>query len=285
MNKVRIGRISYTNILPIYHHVDTSHPDLEFVPAVPARLNAWLAEGKIDCGPISAFSYGEHADDYVALRGLSVSSVGAVGSILLFSRRPIDELDAVSVALTSTSATSVNLLKIILQEFYQIRPSYITMEPNLPAMMREAEAALLIGDDAIYWSQQQHPYLVYDLGAEWHKHTGLPMTYAVFAVSKRLLQEQPLQVKKIHQLFLESKRQGEKRRGDVIAAAIKQCGFHEDYWRTYFSRLVYDLDERLAEGLESYFAAAHRLGLLASPVKVNLWGEVNEHGKHEIDAR
>ncbi|GIM48193.1 chorismate dehydratase [Collibacillus ludicampi] len=285
MSKIRIGRISYTNILPIYHFVDTSNPQFEFVPAVPSQLNAWLAEGEIDCGPISSFSYGEHADEYVALRGLSVSSLGPVGSIFLFSKRPIDLLADCTVALTWTSATSVNLLKIILEEYYGVHPSYVTMNPHLPEMMQVAEAALLIGDEALFWSQQKHPYHVYDLGAEWYRNTGLPMTFAVFAVSKRLLLEDPHKVENIHRLFLESKRLGEQHLDQVIFAAMTQCGFSEKFWRSYFSRLIYDFDEHLVSGLEAYFATAHRLGLLSSPAKVSLWGDVNDYGKYKINAR
>lgn len=272
MNKIRIGRISYTNILPLYHFADRGLPEIEMITAVPAQLNQWLAEGSIDCGAISAFSYGQHAEEYVALRGLSVSCRGPVGSIFLFSKRPMDDLHGRTVALTWTSASSVNLLKILLHKYCAVTPSYITMEPHLPSMMEGADAALLIGDEALYWSQQEHPYHVYDLGEEWYRRTGHSMTFAVFAVSRRLLREQPDKVKKIHQLFLQSKRLGEERRDEVIAEAMRRYDYPMEFWQQYFSNLIYDFDEELARGAEAYFAAAHELGLLAKPAKVNLWG-------------
>lgn len=272
MSKIRIGRISYTNILPIYHFVDTSNPEFEFIPAVPSQLNGWLAEGTIDCGAISAFAYGQHAEEYVALRGLSVTSRGPVGSIFLFSKKPMDELEGATVALTWTSASSVNLLKIILEEFCHVHPVYTTMNPHLEEMMEVADAALLIGDEALFWSQQNHPYHMYDLGAEWYQRTGMSMTFAVFAVSKRLLREQPQKVEKIHKLFLDSKRLGLANMDQIVQEAMGKCGLKEEFWHSYFSRLIYDFDEELAIGAEGYFDAAYRLGLLPSPAKVTIWG-------------
>jgi chorismate dehydratase len=269
---IRVGQIKFTNALPICHFLEKDDPAIEYVPGAPTQLNGWLADGQIDVGLISAFSYAEHADDYVALRGLSVTSRGPVGSIFFFSKVPLEELDGCTVALANTSASSVNLLKILLAEA-GVRVRYITREPDLPSMMREADGALLIADHALYWSVQPHSYHLYDLGEEWNRRTGHSMTFAVCAVPKRLLARNPEKVRRIHRLFLDSKKKGLSNMEAIVRQATRMLGQTEDFWNCYFSKLIYDFDEDLVKGAEAFFAAAHRHGLLPKPVKVELWGD------------
>lgn len=273
-SKVRMGQIKFTNALPICLFIDQNDPMVECVPGAPNELNKWLAEGQVDVGLISAFSYAEHADEYVALRGLSVSSRGPVGSIFFFSKRPLEELSGCVVALPVTSASSSNLLKVLLAEAGVRDVTYITREPDLPSMMEEAEGALLIADAALYWSVQNTPYQMYDLGEEWNKRTGHSMTFAVCAVPKRLVEQEPDKVRKIHQMFLEGKRKGYADMAAVYAESNRLLpGQPEEFWRSYFNKLIHDFDENLVVGAEAYFAAAHRHGLLPKPVKVELWGD------------
>ncbi len=88
-------------------------------------------------------------------------------SILLISKIPIEQLDGKTVALTNTSATSQVLTRIILEEKYGLHPSYFECPPDLGQMFREAESALLIGDDALRALQTPSGYHLYDLGEEW----------------------------------------------------------------------------------------------------------------------
>lgn len=271
---IPVGRINFSNVLPVYNSIDTiaEQHGFTWISAVPTQLNRLLHEGKIVAGPISAFSYAEHAEDYYAFSGLSVSSRGPVGSIFLFSKRPINDLDGRTVALTSASASSVNLLKILLQQYFNVTPQYITMAPHLVNMMDEADAALLIGDDALHWSMQQHPYHVYDLGAEWYHRTGLPMTFALWAVRRDFVQQQPERAEQLHQLFLQGKRKGLADLDQVIRTAVCDHGQDEAFWRGYFAKLIHDFKGDLVTGAETYFEAAYLQGLLPRPVKVEMWG-------------
>lgn len=271
--KQRIGQIKFTNALPICHFIDRSDLSFEFWPGAPTELNRWLAEGAIDAGLISAFAYAESAGQYVALRGLSITSRGPVGSIFFFSKRPLEELSGCTVALTSHSASSNNLLKILLAEIGLRDLTYLTREPDLPKMLAEADAALLIADPALYWSVQDHKCYMYDLGEEWYRRTGHSMTFAVCAVPKRLVEENPEGVQKIHRLFLEGKRKGRDDLDAVIVAATEMLGQSEEFWRAYFAKLIYDFDEDLAVGANAFFEAAYRHGLLAAPAKIELWGD------------
>ncbi|MFD2168672.1 menaquinone biosynthetic enzyme MqnA/MqnD family protein [Tumebacillus lipolyticus] len=270
---VRIGHIKFTNALPICHFLDRSDPEIEFLPGAPSELNAWLADGTVDAGLCSSFAYAYNADDYVALRGLSVSSRGPVGSIFFFSKRPLEELNGCVVALPTISASSSNLLRILLAEAGITPSKYVTLEPDLPSMLEQAEAALLIADDALYWSVQDHGCHLYDLGEEWNVRTGHSMTFALCAIPKRLVRENPEKVRKIHRFFLEGKRKGLADMDAVIAEATRMLGQTEEFWRNYFNKLRYDLDEEWAVGANAYFDAAYRHGLIPKPAKVELWGD------------
>ncbi|MBL0387947.1 menaquinone biosynthesis protein [Tumebacillus sp. ITR2] len=270
---LRIGQIKFTNALPICHFIDRSSPHHTFLPGAPSELNAWLADGTIDAGLVSSFAYAQLADDFVALRGLSVSSRGPVGSIFLFSKRPLEELSGSTVSLTSHSASSVNLLRILLGEIGVQDVNYVTEEPHLHEMLKSADAALLIADHALRESVLDHGLYMYDLGEEWHNRTGHSMTFAVCAVPKRLVKEHPDKARAIQKLFLEGKRKGTADMESVIEAAIEMMGQTKDFWRDYFGKLIHDLDDELAVGANAYFDAAYRHGLLAKPVKLELWGD------------
>ena len=267
---LKIGHNANTNMLPLFHFLP-SNPNWEWVMAEPAGHNALLANGQIDMAPISLFSYGEHWEQYRIFSNLSVSARGKVGSILLFSKRPLSELDGKLVALTTNSATSVNLTKIILQEFYGQAPMYQTMSAELPAMLASAEAGLLIGDQAIRAAKAKPDCFIYDLGQEWLRHTGYAMTYSVWAFSKSLLLSQAAEVAEIYRLLLAAKEQSRYNLDQIIKECLELVGGTGDFWREYFSNFSYGLDGQLIAGIEYYFDCCTRLNLLPSRPQLNFW--------------
>ncbi len=270
---LRIGRISYTNTLPVYFYFDQERFEdrIDFSEQVPAQLNREMANGEIDVGPISSFSYAEHEKQYMVLSSLSVSADGKVGSIFLFSKRPIEQLDGAHIALTNTSATSVNLLKIILKMFYKLDVSYEVTEPKLSAMMQQADACLLIGDDALLASRNDKEYHVYDLGELWKQFTGYPMTFAVWAVRRAAIAEQEELLHEVHKAFLQSKEKSKQNLDKVAAYTHEKFGGECSDWLDYFRGLQYDLTPLHREGLEHFYRCAYELGLLPEPVKVTRW--------------
>lgn len=284
MNKrLRIGQIKYSNTLPVYLFFDQeSFADrIDFFQQVPAELNREMAAGNIDIGPISSFSYGEHADDYFALPGLSVTADGKVRSIYLFSKQPIEQLNHATVSLTNTSATSVNLLKIILQKFLGLQVTYKTQEPDLAAMMQQADACLLIGDDALLAYRKHKEYHVYDLAEIWKDYTGYPMTFAVWAVRRAVIEENAALLQDVHAAFLASKTKSLDKFAQLVNGAIERYGGDAEGWDVYFRGLSYHFSDRDRAGLEHYFQCAYEMGLLPSPVKVTLWGGTT-HSKTTI---
>lgn len=279
-NQLRIGQINYSNTLPVYlyFHPERFGDRIRVFPQVPAQLNRAMAAGEIDVGPISSFSYAEHADEYLTLPELSVSADGKVGSIFLFSKKTITELNGAYVSLTNTSATSVNLLKIILQQFIGLTVHYSMESPNLETMMAHSDACLLIGDDALLAYRENKRYHVYDLGELWKEHTGYPMTFAVWAVRRDAIIRHPDLLREVHAVFLESKRQSLANMDKLAKGAIERYGGDMEAWVHYFRGLQYDYTALHREGLEHYYRCAYELGLLPKPVKVALWdgaGTVN----------
>ncbi|WP_341805003.1 menaquinone biosynthesis protein [Paenibacillus turpanensis] len=273
---LQIGQINYTNAWPLFYDFPGAALEgrVEMIRRVPSELNRGLAEGNIDLSAVSSFAYAEHADKLLLLPDLSVSSDGKVGSILLFHRVPVRQLDGRSIAVTTTSATSVNLLKILMHKYYEVSPVYEPSTPNLDAMMECCEAALLIGDDAIRaeWANKGR-YLVTDLGEQWKQFSGYGMTYAVWALRRDAADRYPRLIADIVQEFQRCKQMGLTLPQDMIHRAMLQIGGSERFWKQYFSGLRYDFGAAEKAGLTLYFRLAYELGLLPRLVEPVLWQE------------
>jgi chorismate dehydratase len=276
MNKLRLGEIDFTNVWPVFHYFPFGRFEkwLDVLTLPPTGLNRAIAKDKIDVAPISSFAYAELADKLVLLPDLSVSADQQVKSILLFHKKPIDQLDGCVVSLTNASATSVNMLKIILHKFMKVTPHYQTEEPDLHAMMQHADACLLIGDDAIRASwENEGTYLVSDLATLWHAHTGFGMTFAVWAVRKEIAATHEEQLTQVTDAFYESRRKATLDLDPIVARAQQLLGGESAYWRDYFTTLTYTFDEQQQRGLQVYYEYAYELGLLQKPVQLQFWSK------------
>lgn len=270
---VRLGRIAYTNVWPVFYHFDAAKlsGSVDMVTAMPATLNRAMLQGELDLSPVSSFAYGLGSDRLQILPNLSVSSDGPVNSILVFSRRPLREVANGVIALTNTSATSVNLLKIIMEKALGGKPTYWDSEPDLEQMMAKSDAALLIGDHAIRASWKDHGYYVSDLGQLWKEWTGLGMTFAVWAVEDTFASQNAKWLGEVTEAFQESKAKGLHNQEPLILKACQDIGGTEEYWRHYFSELRHDFGEKQQEGLALYFKYAFEMGLLEQEVKIRIW--------------
>ncbi|MGF7050039.1 chorismate dehydratase [Paenibacillus sp. DS2015] len=271
--KTIIGKIKYTNAWPIFHYFDPStlQEPASMVSEVPSFLNQGMSDGSIDIGGLSSFAYGLSSEQLLLLPELSVSADGPVKSILLFSRKPLDMMEHGTIALTNTSATSVNLLKILMSKALGVHPTYITTEPNLEDMMSIADAALLIGDNAIKASWEDHGYVVTDLGAWWKEWTGYSMTFAVWAVNRSAVLRKPEAIAEIVEALQESKARSLANLKPLVEEACSTVGGTAEYWDKYFKNLCYDFGERQYEGLQLYFRYAYELGLVQHEIHMEIW--------------
>lgn len=180
----RLGIVSYTNVAPLHWGL-TPWPGASFVRGVPTELNRQLLDGEIDLTLVSSIEFLRHRDVLRALPDFSIATLGPVYSVMLFHWEPWEKLTGKKVALTTDSATSVQLLKVLL-EGSGLEVEFIPMKPDLDTMLETCDAALLIGDIALEEAVAKRPVngkrpLITDLGEAWYDLTKLPFTFAVWA--------------------------------------------------------------------------------------------------------
>lgn len=258
---LRLGHIEYSNCFPVHALlVDRGAPSwLRMTAGVPSRLNAALEACEIDVAPSSSIEYARHGDRYRILPDLVIGADGPVQSILVESDGALQELDDCEVAVPTASATSVVLLRILLETRYHVRPRYRWFdqmaEPDPSGA--GAQAVLRIGDVAL---RRQSPSgrRVTDLAEEWRDWTGLPFAFAVWQTSAG--PEHDAELRRLHALLLESRGWFYDHATELAARHAASFGLPaarlEHYWRS----LTYDLDERMQQGLLEYYARAAALG-------------------------
>jgi chorismate dehydratase len=237
---IRLGRISYVNMAPVFFGLEA---DVEEVPGVPTELNERLLAGDIDLAPISSIEYGRHADELRVLPRLCVSSEGAVDSIQLVARKPLEHIE--SVAVTPESATSTVLVRVLLPEAEQV------------PLGENADARLLIGDAALK-SMFEDPTPHYDLGRLWLERTGLPMVYAVFACRDPV----PDGIVELEPAFLSALRRNRAKPERLAREASARYGYPPGFLARYFEKLRYRFGPRERAGLLSFFELAVEAGEL-----------------------
>ena len=223
--------------------------DLEF--RIPAGCADQLASGAADIGIVPSFELTRQ--DLEIIPGAGIACHGAVRSILLVSSRPAGEIR--TLAVDSSSRTSVQLARVILERRYGAEFVSIPHAPDLDAMLQAADAALIIGDPALRVDPALLPYTVYDLGAEWADMTGLPMVFAVWAGRPGAVTGE------LAQAFLDSCRYGLEHMEEIVAAESPRRGFPPALVREYLTRhIVHELGARDYQGMDLFLQYARENG-------------------------
>jgi chorismate dehydratase len=270
----RLGHIQFLNCLPLYYGLVKSDAvlDVELVKAAPRDLTRMLLDDELDIAPIPSIEYARNAEEFVLLPDIAISSDGEVQSILLLSKDPAEGLDGKTVALTDTSRTSQVLTRVLLARHWGVFPTYTEMPSDLASMMREADAALLIGDDALraYW--QSSDLLKYDLGAEWSEWTGLPMVYAVWAVRREFAEQRPDAVSEVAEALSGSLTYCRAHLDDISEYAARWESFPVTYFRSYFDALQFRFEPRFRDGLRRYLEEAAAIEEIDAVPSIDLVG-------------
>lgn len=280
MSKLRLGQVDYINCLPVYHALEEGliPLEVELVKGPPNVLNKLFLEGELEVTPLSSIEFARNSVNCYILPGISISADGRVENIMFFSRYPVTELEGKRVILTNSSATSVALLKILLEHYYDVSVQFETSDPDLGIMMEKADGALLIGDDAIIANhmvkQKGLPYYVTDLGQVWKQFTGEKMVYAVWAVRKEYALANPEKVNIISSSLLQSKQVGLSRLPAMIAKAHKKSALPLNILENYFETIKYEFDQSYRKALLTFCDYAYKSGLLDERVQLNIWGEI-----------
>jgi len=237
---IRLGRISYVNMAPVFYRLEA---EVDEVSGVPTELNRRLLAGEIDLAPISSIEYARNAETLRILPRLCVGSEGAVDSIQLVSRRPLEQVR--SVAVTPESATSVVLTKVLLPEAEQV------------PLGEEADATLLIGDAALR-SAFEDPTPHYDLGRLWLERTGLPMVFAVWAAPEPVAAG----IAALEDALVASVRLARAEPENLAFEASERYGYPAGFLARYFEKLRYRFGPRERAGLYAFLELARDAGEL-----------------------
>jgi len=237
---IRLGRIGYVNMAPVFYRLDA---EVEEVVGVPTALNRRLIAGELDVAPISSIEYARHADTLRLLPRLCVSSEGAVESIQLISKTPLDRIK--TVAVTPESTTSVVLTKVLLPDAEQV------------PLGEEAEAKLLIGDAALN-SAFVDPTPHHDLGRLWLERTGLPMVFAVWASPEPTHPDLP----ELEDALVASVRAARAEPEQLAYESSARYGYPPGFLARYFEKLRYRFGPRERAGLYTFLELARDVGEL-----------------------
>ncbi len=249
MSRLRLGVVSYLNAEPLVSGLE-NEPAFELVRDVPSRVAERLHAGDVQLGMIPSIEYAR--GDYALVPGVAIASNGPVRSVRLLLRCPLMEVRR--VALDRSSRTSQALARILLRERLGRDPEYMEMGPDPALMLEVADAALVIGDPALYMDL---PGQSLDLGAEWSRATGLPFVYAFWAGPAGAIDAQG--VRRLQQAL----EHGQGRLGAIAAAynglGAGKAALGESYLR---DNVVYRLGEEEQRGLREFYARAFAQGLI-----------------------
>jgi chorismate dehydratase len=266
MTAVRLGAVDYLNVRPLVHGIaqDPSFA-LRFDP--PSLCATLLHEAEIDLGMIPTIAY-QHREGYRVVPGAAIGSEGPVASVALFTRIPVKKITR--IAADTSSNTSVALLRILCRERFGIAPELVPMAPDLAAMTHAEEAALLIGDPALFAPHEAMGLEKVDLGSEWTAMTGLPFIWAFWAGREGAIDPPGV-------LRLQQARRAGEAASDRIAEAYatgyaQRTGIAADVElakRYLKDNIKYDFGEREVAAVERFHALALEAGVVtrAEPIR------------------
>lgn len=259
---VRLGAVSYLNVRPLVQGLaDDPSVALRFdVPSVCARL---LADGEIDLGMVPSITYADRPGDRI-VPGACIGSEGPVDSVAVFSRKPMR--DVRSIALDTSSRTSAALTRILCSRAWHITPVFIPHAPDLEAMLASADAALLIGDPALFLDHRGFGVEKTDLGTAWTSLTGLPFVWAFW--SGPASGADATVVHRLHQARDEGVAATDAIADAYCAGDPPRQAVARRYLREH---MRYELGARAMEGLRAYYREAHALGLIGREPSIDFF--------------
>ena len=280
MGKLRISIVEYLNTAPLVWGF-TDGPlagKYELLFTVPAECAEQLRRGEADIAIIPAIEY-QRMQDVVVLPGMSVAAKGEVKSILVVSKRPIEL--ARRISLDAASRSSQALVRLLCRGMWRIQPEFVEMPPDPPAMLEEADAALLIGDPALRiavkmqllsekkaggerccggdpseWPVPGHQSLfIYDVAHQWREMSGLPCVLAVWTARRAAAAPEVVAD------FLASKAYGMERMAEIAEGASLKLDLPAEALESYLRENIdYSLDDENRAGLELYFRLCTEAG-------------------------
>ena len=258
MTTIRTSAVEYLNARPLVEGLDQRSDLFSLRFDVPAKCAALLHEKSVDLGLIPSIEYLRHAD-YRIVPDIAVVSKGPVASVALFADRPVTALR--SIAVDASSRTAVTLLRVLCAEWFDIEPTFVTLRPELPTMLKRCDAALLIGDTALYQEHEMNGLDKTDLGEEWTAMTDLPFAWAFWVGRSGVLEPSHIEA-------LQEARNAGIENLDAIAERYAFSGDDAEQLevarRYLHGNVSYSLDEEARAGLKKFYSKAHNLQVVPS---------------------
>ncbi len=275
--RVRLGSVNYLNARPLVAGLADGVDDrfeVRFDP--PAECARLLAAGDIDLGLIPAIAYHDRPEDAV-VPGLSIASDGPVASVAIFTRVPMR--DVRTIALDTSSRTSVALTRIMCRRRFGITPAFTPHAPDLTAMLRVNDAALVIGDPALFADLEAVRAAVdpvgaiekIDLGALWTEMTGLPFVWAFWA--GRPDAAPPAIVGALQATRDAGVSQSDALADRYVAATPALAPLARRYLREH---IQFGLTPRMLEAVRLYYREAHEAGVIARVADLRFFREAED---------
>lgn len=269
-DRLRISAISFLNTAPLMWDFDHGELRRRFTIhyTVPAACAEELRTGVADIGIIPVVTYHTIPDLFV-IPGVSIAASGPVRSILLISKVPMEKIR--TVAADSSSRTSVALARVMFRKWFGGKRTFTAMEPKLNVMLQSADAALIIGDNALTVDRSQ--YLCYDLAEEWTRQTGKPFVFAFWAVRSAALAGRN-DYPDLAELFQTSRDHGLEHIPELAREWSHRVGIGEDAVRSYLSESIdYRLDQEKLDGMRLFLEYALETGVLPAVRPLHMLGD------------
>jgi chorismate dehydratase len=258
INKIRIGVVPYLNAKPLIYGLTHKTDLIEFVFETPSLLPGMLNNNHIDVALIPVIEYFRNVS-YAIVPDISISSVGTVESVKIFSKVPLQDVH--TIALDKSSSTSNTLIRIIFSEYMHVFPQYTQWNKQYDISQTNTDAVLLIGDNAM--KVMDNGYFTLDLGQAWFEYTGLPFVYAVWVVKRNC------RITGINRLLKDSKDAGIQSIGELAVTESQRLNFTLERCLKYLTNSIrYNLSKDEIKGLQTFYNHAVSLGLAPEGVEI-----------------
>jgi len=270
--KLKIGKIQYLNCLPFFFGFEEMlaskglEAEMSFFESYPAEINRALERGDIDVAPVSSLEYLHRQEDYLLLPDLAIGTRLFARSVLLLSKKKIEQLNHAVIALSKESLSSAGLVRILFSKKYAHRNTFEITDQDPEAMLQKYPAALVIGDQALFCQPKELIYK-YDLGELWQSWTGKPFVFSLWVTRKNFAVKNP----EILRTFAESLKENLlKNLADPEGLLKRALGIVPSDRRFcqllgYFVNLQYTLAPDMQEGVMRFFEMAHEEGIMPAP--------------------
>ncbi len=242
-----IGKIPYLNSAPFYHNLDKK--DFKYLPIAPRRMGILSKNGQLDAGLFSLMDYFEQEDN-LELLDWCIATRDQVKSVMLFSKEGWSGLNGKKIGITDDTATSVKLLRILLEKKYNVRADFVRLHAGVNDYS-EYDAVLLIGDYALRHNKfgLNGFELVFDLATEWYNWQKLPFVFAVWACNRAMSGERRDMLKKMISDSLQESESNLDLAGDWHG---KKIGLTQKETKEYLEGFNYRLGEREHEAMKKF---------------------------------